>query len=280
MNNKLLTQKQELEKKKMIIEMEKEIQTLKDDLKHSRTKNIKIHTLRILNYSLKVTKILIPYFISAEMTFGILSLMGNTPFIRDNEKQKLEIKKEIDSKGNVRYEKQYSEFEDAIGSISYIGKWYKEKDGFYLREIKTYLTNEVSEDIITKIINNLEINSLDNVFGSPKSKKIETKNNLTDEEIESKPYLQAVVYSKVDDDFIIVKQSISNNIAETALYFLVNLIFTFLILNVKENTVGVMSLNKYKEFIEEIKEKYPLIDIDELMTKIEIRESNYNRLTR
>ena len=134
-----LAERQRLEKKKMLLQMEKEIQQLEFDIHHSKTANLKVHALRGLKISLRAGQLIAPYVLTAAITFGGFAALGGMPFIKDDLKKKLEMKKELDSFGNIRYEQQYDSFDSSKGTISYVGKWNKQNDGFYSREIKTEL---------------------------------------------------------------------------------------------------------------------------------------------
>ena len=269
-----LNEKQEIEKNKLMLQMENEIKQLEFQLKYSKIKNLKIKMIRKLKIPLKMGQQIVPYVLVAGITFGGFAIFGKTPFIEDEYKKKFETKKEIDSLGNKTYEQQYSENNNFVGSISYIGKWEEQTDGFYSRNIKTYSTNKVNEDIITRIVDDNDITSLDEIFGRPTSSKIETKNNLTKEELDSKEYLQAVIYSISDDDFIIIRED-----AETNLYSTIAWIASTLFLGFGVSLFSTATpFFDYKYYIERINEKYPLVDADELRKKLEIKQSNYNRL--
>ena len=266
----LLTKKQELEKQKLLLQLEKDIQNLQNDIHNCFTKNKKINKLKRIKYILLFIRFILPYVIAASISFEILNFFKINPFILDERKIYLEIMKEIDSFGNIRYEEQYDSF-DSVGKISYFGKWHQEENNFYSREIKTYVPKNIEEDKLNKIINNKDITSLEEILGKPEVKK-ETKNNLTEEEINSEPFLQAVIYGTVDDDYIIVKETSVDNTPEIILYFLVVLLCIACITTLRKFN--------YKDRLEDIKEKYPLIDLDELKKKLEIRYANYDRLVR
>ena len=275
-NKKRQAEKNRLKQKKMLIQMEKEIHELEFDMKHSKISNLKVNMLRGLKISLRAGQLVAPYVLTAGITFGAFAALGGAPFIKDDQKKKLEMKKELDSFGNIRYEQQYDSFDSSKGTISYIGEWKKQDNEFYSREIKTYATENVEEDIVTKIINDIDITSLEDVFGNPISSKIETQNNLTDEEIQTQPYLEAIIYSKFDDDFIIVKEKTGDNIALTLVWFLVTILAELIPLFIRSE----VSSFDFEYCVDRIKEKYPLVDTNELARKLEIKRDNYNRLTR
>lgn len=262
--------------KRTLSELEREIQKIEFEIKHSKISNFKIKTLRKLKISLYAVRAFAPYLLTGGIVFGSFAVFGQTPFIKDNVKKELEIKKELDSFGNIRYEEQYDEFLNDKSTISYVSKWYVQNDGFYFRKIKTYSANGVGENIVNKIVNNLEIDSLEDLFGQPIFEKIEKQNNLSKDEIKKEAYLESITYSKKKDDFIVVKESFENNALATVLWFLITLfveIFPYVIRNNNSN-------NDFGDFVKKIKKEYPLINITELSKKLEIKKNNYERLIR
>ena len=272
---KRLAEKQRLEKKKMLLEMRKEISKLENEIKHSKIGNTKVYALRGLKIVLRTGQLIAPFAVTAGITIGGFSLLGGTPFYRDEHKQKLEMMKELDSLGNIRYEQQYEEYKNSKSVISYYSKWNFVEDNLYSRDIETYALGDITEEQILKLIND-DVQSLREILGEPISKKKETRNNLSEEELQSDPFLQAMIYSKFDDDFIMVKESSSDNIGSTMLWVLVTILAE--IIPVLWRVDG--SDFDYKYCIRKIKEKHPTIDVEELTKKLEIKRSNYDRLTR
>lgn len=272
---KRLAEKQRLEKKKMLLEMRKEISKLENEIKHSKIGNTKVYALRGLKIVLRTGQLIAPFIVTAGITIGGFAALGGTPFYRDKHKQKLEMMKELDSLGNIRYEQQYEKYANSSSVISYYSKWNFVEDNLYSRDIETYALGEITEEQILKLIND-DVQSLREILGEPISKKKETRNNLSEEELQSDPFLQAMIYSKFDDDFIMVKESSSDNIGLTLLWVLVTAFAE--IIPVVWRAEG--SDFDYKHCIRKIKEKHPTIDVEELTKKLEIKRSNYDRLTR
>lgn len=272
---KRLAEKQRLEKKKMLLEMRKEISKLENEIKHSKIGNTKVYALRGLKIVLRTGQLIAPFVVTAGITIGGFAALGGTPFYRDKHKQKLEMMKELDSLGNIRYEQQYEEYANSSSVISYYSKWNFVEDNLYSRDIETYALGDITEEQILKLIND-DVQSLREILGEPISKKKETKNNLTEEELQSDPFLQAMIYSKFDDDFIMVKESSSDNIGLTLLWVLVTVLAEIIpvVWRVESSDFD------YEYCIRKIKEKHPTIDVEELAKKLEIKRNNYDRLTR
>lgn len=270
-----LAEKQRLEKKKLLLQMEKEIKELEMQIKHSRITNVKINTLKTLKISLRAGQLIAPFVVTVGITFGIFSIFGGTPFYRNKQKQNLNMMKEFDNLGNIRYEQQYEDYKELKGTISYYSKWMSSTDGFYSRDIKLYSIEDITEETIMKLINENNIGSLEEVLGEPILKKTETKNNLTEDELASDSYLQALMYSELENDYIMVKESIGDNVLLTILWVVITLLAEIIPLWWREN-----SDFDFGDCVSEIRRKHPALDVEELTKKLELRRANYNRLTR
>lgn len=279
MNNQkknLLTEKQKLENSKILLQLQKEINELERKVKNYKINHIKIKTLRGLKYLLETGRLIAPYIIAAGITFGSFSAFGKTPFYRDNQKYYLEKMEEFDSFGNIRYEQQYDNYNNAVSVVNYYSKWRLSDNGFYSRDIERYSIGNINEDFVINLISENKILSLRDILGQPISKKTEFKNNLTTDEINQDEFLQYVFYSKNKDDFIIKKESISENIATSFLCFILVIFLEGLIIDYRRN----YSPYDYQDALLKIKEKYPFIDVDVLKKKLEIKKNNYERLIR
>ena len=266
----------ELKKKELILKIQKEIKQLEFNLKHSKLSNLKINLLRTWKIYLLTLQAIAPYVLAATITFGAFSSFVSIPFYRENKKKKLQMKEVIDSFGNIRYEQQYEKFSNASGTISYVDKWEKRDDGLYTRKVSEYSFGKIEESIVRKIVSDGDFTTLDDIFGFPINLRTEIRNNLTEEEIRTQPYLEAVIYSRDDNDFIIVKESVDSNMGLTAIWIFAACLAEIVIINFR----SWLSTFNFKDSLDRIKEEYPLIDTDELIKKLEIKQSNYNRLTR
>lgn len=270
-----IDEKLEFQKNELMKQMEDEITQIKYDIDNSSKTNSKIKRLRALKYSLTSLRAITPYVLTAAMTFGLFASLHVTPFILNDQKKKLEKKKIFDSLGNIRYEEQYDNYDSAKSTISYVDKWKKRDDGFYSRKVLTFSAKDILEDIITRIVNDVDIDSLESVFGEPVSSKIQIHNNLTEEEIQAEPYLEAIIYSRYND-FIVVKESQSENLFSTIVWVILTLFVEIIPFVLRKE----YSDFDYIYYIDLIKEKYPYVDAKELEKKLEIKMNNYDRLTR
>lgn len=272
---KEIVQDQTKEKKKMLLKMKKEIKKLENEIKYHNVYNIRIYTLKGIKIILRKGQLVAPYIMTAGLVTSICTLILGTPIHRDKIKQNQRIMKEIDNIGNIRYEQQYEDYENSNNIISYFSNWELEKDNWYSRNIEIYSLDDITEEEIIKLINK-DIKSLCEILGEPISQKKEIKKDLTEEEINSKPLLRAMIYSINDNDFIMVEEPIIYNVYSTLLYIILIIISEALTFYYRKD----ISNFDYNNCIEEIKRKYSPIDIKTLNKKIEIKRSNYDKLTR
>lgn len=275
-DEELLFQKN-LENQKLLHELKKEIEKLEKDIKNIRLINLKIEVIKNLKITLRFIQRIAPYIITASLTAGGFKLLGGgLPFYRDNFRNYLRTMTEVDNLGNVRYEQQYNDFETADNTLYYCSKWHDNEDGFYSRNIEMYKIKELTEEDLINILTKENLD-LSDILGEPISKKIETKNNILEEELEEKDYLQAVIYSKSDNDYIVCKETIKDNILMTLLYISATALFECFPFAIRD---GGLSKFNYKMCVEDIKDNYPSVDVQELTKKLEIKRSNYDRLIR
>lgn len=172
-------------------------------------------------------------------------------------------------------EQQYEEYENSKNVISYYSKWNFVENDLYSRDIDTYKVGDITEEKIIKLINE-DVESLKEVLGEPISRKKEIKNNLSKEEIESNSFLQAKLYSRYDDDFIMVKEFSSDNIGLTMLWLILT-VFAEFIPGIWRSDCSSFD---YDYCIREIKRTHLPKDIGVLRKRLEIKRDNYDRLVR
>lgn len=274
-NNTSLTTKQQKKKQKLLYQMEKEIKKLQYEIRYSKLTNMRIHALRAAGISLRFLQLIAPFAITAGLVFGGFSLLGYTPFVIDDQKKKLEKETTIDSLGNVSVVEQYDDF-DKTNTISYIGQYELQEDGLYARKVKTYAAAKVAEDVLRRIVNDEDIDSLEEVLGKPVSVRVEKSNNITEEEKNSPAYLQASIYSVDNNDVIIVKESVGDNVGTTLIVLLLTLIFEILPALVRIE----LSDFDFSEAVESIQSNLQLVDVDSIQRRLAIKKDTFERLTR
>ena len=257
--------------------MKKEIETLENELKYSKLVNLKISTVKNLKISLRFMQRITPYVLSAGIIAGGCKLIGfGLPFYSgDTLKINSNTMKEFDSLGNVRYEQQYDDYANSSNILYYYSQWQPDINGLYTRNVETYKLDELTEEEILKLFNKEDL-KLSDIFGKPISKKRETKNNVTEEELQQNDCLKAIIYSKDKNNYILYKETKEENNVITAAYLALTAVVELIPFFIRRN----ISTFDFDDCVSEIKRKYPAVDTDELIKKLEIRRSNYNRLMR
>lgn len=255
----------------LLMERKNELIELENKIKNYKKYKIK----KKLAISANVIRLIMPYILASCISIGGLKLCGvGYPFYIDKEKKEKYIKKQIDSKGNISFYEQYSEFDNMITIFNYYSSWEK-KDSFYERRVDTYQIDSVNDEYIYELINkeNVDINDI----GYEKvSSRLERKNNLNLNELEDSEYVEALIYFKSKDEFIIVKEGLCTNIKDTFLHCIFLVCIEMLTIELKKH----FSKYNYEEEIEKIYELYNTVDLDKLIKRYEIRKENYNRLVK
>lgn len=273
--NQTLNKKQQAEKKKMLIQLKKEIENLEHYIEYSNITNFKIKTIKNLKITARALQLVSPYILTAGIVAGGFVRLGTTPFYSGDEwKRYANIMIETDSNGNIRTEKKYGIFDTYKNKISIYSKWNKNKDT-YTRTITTYYIQNKTQTEINELLNNKNI-KIENILGNPYEIIEESKTNLTKEELETKSYIKVVTYKTDRTDYIMVKESKEANISSTILYILVVLAVEIIPLKFRSE----ISKFDFSKSINEINKKHPLVDKKELSKKLELKRNNYNRLTR
>ena len=268
-------QAERLAQKRILEEMKKEIERLEHLIKHVHRYNAEQAFLKNSEIALAFISKVAPYIVTAGISFSTYAFVGAIPFVRNDTKAYLETKKTIDSRGNISYEEQYAEY-NANGEISYYGKWMPKEDGLYSREVKTYNIGAVTEKTIMGVIDAPDNARLDDIFGEPKSTVIQTRNNLSEEEINADAYLEATMYSQDDNEYIVVKESVKDNILLTISWIVSTIALELIPRHIRKK----YSHFNFERRVMELEKEYKPVDVDELKRKLEIKQSNYERLTR
>mgnify|MGYP001139678404 CR=1 FL=1 len=283
-NRKRQAEKKRLDQKKMLLQMKKEIESLESEIKHSSFVNARIGTIRNLKISARVLQKVAPYALTAGIIAGGFTLLGDIPFYPNDEwKVYSNVMTEFDNYGNIRTEQQYDSFEDendntldsSDSMLYYYSNWEKNDDGFYSRIVQAYsIKNKTYEDII-KFFGEENIN-LEDVLGEPSSNIKETRNNLTNEELQEESFVKAVIYNKDENDYIMHKETVGENILFSVLYVLITGLCELAPLYWRSKHSNF----DFADCVEKIKRKHQSLDIDSLTKKLELKKDNYNRLMR
>lgn len=273
--------KKEREKEHFLIERKNEIETLEKQLKYIKFTNLKKSAIKNFKISLKALQLVGPYVLMCGSMVLVSKLIGiGFPFYnQDILKKSADVIKEFDNLGNVRYEEEYTFYNDKTeptDKLRYYTKWESNDDGTYSRYMETYNAKKLeTEEDFKKIFNKENIDFVE-LFGKPITRIQETKNNLTEEELNYENYMQAVLYDYATDDYIYSVESAKENVFSTGIYIIACVFGGFAVYFLR---------NKFSTFdfylsVDDIKESYPPIDKQVLTKKLSIRKDNYDRLIR
>ena len=177
---------------------------------------------------------------------------GENPFSRNDRRFKKTIT-EFDSKGNSKITEQYMKSSRSdIVTIQYYSKWEKGPSNEYSRTIKTYNVYRNRKIDFKELIKDENLD-IDKVFGSPKSVIKELKDDLSEDELNAKAYIQGMYYDVDKIDYIMYRQSINENINDIGSY-----IYKGVLINCLEAPVLMLidnGLDDLKKFISKPKVK-------------------------
>ena len=267
-------EKKRLEMCRYLNRTKEEIERLEKQINDIKVKNKRNNRISNLKVSLRVIQCAYPYILSTGIIFGAFKWLGMTPFGNNTEKEYLNTMKEFDSLGNVRYEHQYDDYKSS-NFISYYSKWEQQSDGTYKRNINNYNLKELTEDEILEIFNKENVN-IEDIFGEVIAQKSEIKNNLSYEELNKGDFLQATIYSKSKDEYIVIKCDTFDNIGIIIAYLLAIVVSICCVSYTREKWFNY----DFSKKIDYIKEKYPKTDVLPYIKQLEIKKNNYDRLTR
>lgn len=263
--------------------MKREIDSLEFEIKHSSLVNAKIKAIKNLKITARALQLVTPYTITAGIVAGGFTLLGDIPFYPDDEwKIYSNVMTEFDNAGNIRTEQQYDSFEvngnivdDSDSMLYYYSKWEKSDAGFYSRTVQSYPIKRKDIEDIMELFEKENLR-LEDILGEPSSTIKETKNNLTEDEIQGESIIKAVIYKKDENDYIIHKETVGENISLSALYLLLT-VFAELAPFWFRNDFSSFD---FQECVDEIRRKHQPLDIDTVTKKLELKRDNYNKMMR
>lgn len=269
-----LNEEEEQRKQDLIKNLEEEIRTLSYQIENAKYMEIKQKLLRRLKILVASLETIAPYTLISTGTLVLFSLLNITPFMRDNIKTPEYITKDIDNTGIIRYERSYTKHH-STNKIYYYSSWQKDANT-HKRTINIYNVKNIPISTIEKVVSGQITTTLYELLGDPTETIIEEKNNVSKEELSSPPTIRALIYSKNESNYVIVKEPILVNNMTTILYLILTIVLSIVPAKIRE-------INDYptlKEKIEIINDNYLSTSTISARTKLEQLEENYKRLTR
>lgn len=256
--------------------MKKEVEDLERQIKYNKLVNLKNALIRETLINGRRLQWLAPFILTACITAGGAKLIGmGFPFYMDDIEEFLYTKKEFDNTGNIRYEEQYGKFDSITHQINHYTKWEDAGNGFYERRVESYQLSDITDETVLQLFDKDNL-TISDIFGNKVSSVKETKNNLTEEELMQGEYIEATIYKKDENDYIMVKESIDDNIGWTMVYFLVTVLAEIFPAFYRID----VSKFDYNDAVYEIRKKYSKVDVEKAKKLLEIKRDNYNRLVK
>lgn len=264
-------------KRRLLLDLENQINNIQKELnkeKYYRKKGIKAFTSFIA-----------PYLLVAGVGFGAASLAGMSPFYTGNRKLELHTTKEMDSLGNISYEEEYlghvnDEHMSNYNLVLCYGEWKKCDNNYFERSVKTYQVDSLAYENVEELLKkNLE--GIEKILGEPTSNKIETKNNVAEEELKQKEIIKVITYSTSSDKYVVVQENFFDNLFDTALFLFVTGIIQLCLY--KASTKLDLPIANRNRAVRELKECRSNLNSDanyikQLKKSLKAEMDNYNRL--
>ena len=270
-------------KKALLNQMKIDILGTEKKIKNNKYENLKIKNVKNLKITGKILKFTLPYILTTGIAFETFALFGVTPFIIDKREKRLQIMKELDNYGNIRYEEQYDSFEENKSRVIYYSKWEQTENGFFTRNIEYYYLPKAKRESAEEFLNE-KVPPLKVLLGMTYLVKTETKNNVSEEELKKGEIVKALIYFESENNLLVTEESVTENTSWSLLWFL-------LIVVLNSGTAKVMTYLKYyndffndfdldglHDAIVNIKHDHEPIDVNCLKKQLKIRKENYDRL--
>lgn len=183
---------------------------------------------------------------------ALTTSMGWNPFKLNDEKKTAVITTEIDKEGNIEEEKEYKgAFEIGTssedGTVYYYTKWEKTDNNNYKRTKYVYDTSPKSIDVIIDLTSTgqeITKSRMDELFNETFNKYTEYRADLTEKEINSSPYVEAIIKRYDNKDIVIRKETADSHAWKEA----IKIIIEALLMTIELTILGqrhFFSLEKY-----------------------------------
>ena len=150
--------------------------------------------------------------------------------LRFTDKKFKNTKTELDSSLGMRQESQYGCFDENSPKLAYYTGWSQKEDGTYTRKVLKFDVSKMRDEDINTLYNSVdnyindekvsEEDTLKNILLLSKSNTSlseETKEELSQEELDKGAFVRASVYSIDENDYIEYEKTTSQKVGEIAL---------------------------------------------------------------
>lgn len=277
-NEKQLEEQQRLEKEKVLLQMQKEIQSLELELKHVQSLNVRNGMMQIVKLLLCLIRRVAPYALTAGIITKAFSSFNMTPFqIDDKRKEYAYIMTTFDDLGSVRQQKQYASFNDSQNVLYSYSKWEQQDDKTCSRTVTGYELDENITDALMVLLNTKNA-SLQELFGEPDFSSEQIITNFKEEVLQASPSLEVVTYEENKNDYIFREETVGENIFSSTVYVLLVFYVSKKIFNFRRKASSSDMLTR----LEQIEKKYPVFQeqSEELRRTLKIKRDDYAKMTK
>lgn len=260
------------EQEEFMDNLQKEVNELENVVTKTKKENFKKAVIK----NVKVTGKFLRKWVPIIATGVVFSCAYNSyvakPFQSQPIKAPAYVQTTQDSLGNIEVFKQYTSLDDKTNYVELYGAW-EQNDNGYSRTVKRYYLNEDNTKKCLEVLNGDAIDTFESVFNIPSAVVKYESNNLTDDELNTKPQLKLVMYSKDSDDYVVRMTETTEVIGISLLYVVGILLVELLAYALLQN-----DHDRCDKKIKEFKEKYKEFDLEPLQKKLELKKEEYNNL--
>ena len=261
----------EEKQKEFITNLQNEISKLENELENIDKTNRKRTIIKNLKiYGKKLQKIAPTFVLAFAFSIPYFNYVG-VPFVNQPIKAPAYIQETQTSLGDIETIKKYTEFSSMSHYVEIYSPWEKVENG-YTRTRKSYFLDSETVNKILDVTNGTLIGNIDSILGLPNDITTQTTNNLSDEKEDG--YVKLVTYFKDTGDTIIRKQTSNEILSVSTIYVLGMFLLETLVYFTSDKRKA-----RCNKKIEEYKERYKLIEADDLEKELILKKDNLMRLT-
>lgn len=261
----------------IVTKMEKEIESLKKQIKHTNIRNIRNYAMRLLIKSGIVLDYALPFILSAIIIANIQASKDNSPFILDEITENTKIET-IDTSSGIHIENKSYDYKYKKELIEHSTGWIINDRGLYERTITSYRISDKIDLSDPKSILSMTKEEIDSFLEITDVETIQK--NILEEEDSIYNYEGIIIinHSESKDDLIIRKQTNDENFWDGFLYIILVFIVGFGLTGIK-NIFLKTSIKDSLKKCESSFQKISKDDLNYIKKMLLLKEENLRLLT-
>ena len=256
-------------------EMEESVNDIDRRIRIIDKENAKRFCIKNIKLFGKLLHRVYPYVVVAGLVFGGQSLIGDVPFIQQDQIKFAQTQVVLDSDANLEKTKDYiiAAQKNEDYAVTYYTKWELKQDGYYYRTIKKYKLKYYKNRMYNNLLDENNKNKMSDIYDEPYSIDYEKKDpsELTQDEIEKEEYIRYVFHLQDEEDIIIEAQDMSYNLILSGVYLFGAATFITIMYFMRKH----YSRFDYYKAIDIVKHSYPEIDIEKLKKLFKAKKIKY-----